>query len=233
MFARLSVGFVFSVLLHGLVFWAFSPRMQPGGARYGQVASALSKRMSVQLVPASRNKQLSRLVAKPEKKAAAVPPPAAMQAQPAAPAAVPAGANGFPGFPGSPWSRPFVPGMQRQMQASYQQMYEAQARQRVLELARLEVLRLQADIGQSLNQSMQRAEGQCLWSEGETDDAGGYRCETKALAALMQADAEKLGALRKAMRIQGLVLEGFAVGSNGGRTEITYHVHPAGRASAP
>lgn len=222
MIARLSAGFVFSVLLHGVLLWAIEPRMQAGHDRPGM------RSMRVQFMAQGRARKPHTSAARPAKEKGARIPSAPERVVAQAPS-ISASANPLPVFSGSVRSSPFAPGMQHQAQIGYQQMYAMQARLHMLEQVRLEAMGLQASIEQRVGQSGGHAQGRCAWRDSDMD---GYQCESQALATLMQPDERKLGALRKALRVQGVILEGFTI-DTGGTPKVAYQVHPAGYASTP
>ncbi len=112
---------------------------------------------------------------------------------------------------------------------NYRQLYEMQARMQAMQQAQMFISRLQSDIEQSINQRSEPVTGRCDWQ----GDTAVFQCDSKSLQLRMQAETDRLSALRNAMKAQGSILDGFTVDSGGNRTLISYHGHSANRDTAP
>jgi hypothetical protein len=232
MIPRLIICFGLSVLLHGLLLLALVLTLRVESKGYGQGRNAASSQLNVFLEAASNNKKPVALEPKPKKETAvAIPAPA--QVKPAAVSSPPVVAYAPQRPPASGLFRQPSPDVRQQMQMDYRQMQEAQARQYALQQAQFVIGGLQADIEQRLNLHRDHVEGKCTWHDNTEDDAARFQCESKALDSRMQAETERLTALRHALRTQGTILDGFTVSANAGRAAITYHVHPANIIPAP
>jgi hypothetical protein len=228
MIPRLTVCFGLSVLLHGLFLLSILPTFRPGGNGYAQRNHAMPGRLTV-FIEAENGKEKSTVsTSKPGKKPAVDVPARPLVKQipefspppPGLPLPIFAG-SGLPAPPGTE--------AQRQMQMNYRQMYEMQARQQALQQNQMFIVRLQADIEQSINLHEDSASGECAWHETTAT----LQCESKALDRRMHAETERLSALRNAMKVQGAILDGFTVSISGDRTAITYHAHTANSDPAP
>lgn len=220
MIPRLTVCFGLSVLLHGMLLLSVAPASRPGGRGNPPVGSPETKKMLV-FLEASPGKakasedmtgvkssgKLEAVSSAPVKPAAIRLPPFVSPAQP----------ESGPGWLVQP------PSGSRDAQISYQQMYEMQARLQAMQQVQMFISRLQADIEQSINLRGEPATGRCGWQ----GDSPVFQCDSESLQRQMQTEADRLLALRNAMKTQGSILDGFTVGSSGDRSTISYQVHSA------
>jgi hypothetical protein len=217
MIPRLSICFAVSVLLHGMLLLSAAPAFRSDGKGYVLRSNDGTGKMVV-LLEAASDRTRSAEILSTEKITNKPVVAAPVQTQPVA-TPVPTGSPSA--MPSHGWLIPPPPEGRQQM--GYRQMYEIQAKMQAMQQAQAFISRVQGDIEQSVNLHGEPVAGQCVWQANSTK----FQCDSNALQRWMQPEADRLFALRSAMKSQSIILDGFTVGTSGDRSSITYQVHSA------
>jgi len=223
MIPRLSICFAISVLLHGILLLSAAPAFRSGGKAYALHGNNGSGKLVVFLEAAGDRTKSAELLATEK---TAIEPVVASPVQTQS-VATPPPAGSPAAIQSLGWLIPPPPEVRQQM--NYRQIYEMQAKMQAMQQTQAFISRVQADIEQSINLHGESAAGQCVWQADSTK----FRCDSNHLQRRMQAETDKLTALRNAMKTRGSILDGFMVGNSGNRSTINYQVHSAGPVPTP